>query len=51
MCSDILGLEAVMLNGIELLADGARMPLTYVPNTLEKCTMCLRPLCQALVQQ
>lgn len=51
MWTDVLRLEAVMLNGIELLADSTRMSLTHVPNTLEKGTMCLRTLGQTLVQQ
>lgn len=49
--ADFLGLEAVMLNRIELLADYSRILFTYIPDALEVGAMRLGPLGQALFQQ
>ena len=49
--ADLLGLEAIMLNSIELLADSARVFLAGIANPLEKGAMCLRPFGQAFVHQ
>lgn len=49
--AQLIRLETVMLDRIELLADRTRMTLTHIPNALEKGTMTLCALGQALVQQ
>lgn len=49
--ANLLSLEAVVLDGVELLADGTCMPLAGVANSLEEGAMSLRPLSQAFVHQ
>lgn len=46
-----LGLEAIMLDGVELFAYGARMLLATVPGPLEIGAVVLGPFGQAFVQQ
>lgn len=48
---ELLSLKAVMLNSIELLAHGARMLFTHIPNTLEICAVSLSSLCQAFIHE
>ena len=49
--ADLLGLEAIMLNSIELLANSTRVFLAGIANPLEKGAMCLCPFGQAFVHQ
>lgn len=49
--TNLFGLEAVMLDSIELLAHSARVLLAHIPDALEICTVSLSPFCQAFIHE
>ena len=51
MRAQLIRLETVMLNSIELFADGAGMGFSHITNALEVGAVGLRSLCETLVQQ
>jgi hypothetical protein len=51
MGAELFGFEAVMLDGIELLAHGCRMPLSGIPNPLEVGAVNLSALRKTLAEK
>lgn len=49
--AQLIGLETVMLDSIELLADGTGMTFTHVSYALEVGAVCLGSFREALIQQ